>query len=134
MKKMKVVVGQGESKMICTKTHTHTQYTAMARLGLYQLSLASPEFLPLLKFAIRADTFVDSCVLILLDWTRPWKFVETLERWINVLHYLTDEICKEGTAADTNWSKGRAVVDEIKEKRKPTHPHAAASCSQCHHM
>ncbi|KAL0142995.1 dynein light intermediate chain-domain-containing protein [Mucor lusitanicus] len=89
---------------------------AMARLGLYQLSLASPEFLPLLKFAIRADTFVDSCVLILLDWTRPWKFVETLERWINVLHYLTDEICKEGTAADTNWSKGRAVVDEIKEK------------------
>lgn len=92
----------------------------MARLGLYQLSLASPEFLPLLKFAIRADTIVDSCVLILMDWTRPWKFLETLERWINVLHYLIDEICKEGIAADTNWSKGRAVVDEIKEKRKPT--------------
>ncbi|KAL9554505.1 hypothetical protein PS6_003375 [Mucor atramentarius] len=92
---------------------------AMARLGLYQLSLASPEFLPLLKFAIRAETIVDSCVLILMDWTRPWKFLETLERWINVLHYLIDEICKEGIAADTNWSKGRAVVDEIKEKCKP---------------
>ncbi|GAN04730.1 dynein light intermediate chain [Mucor ambiguus] len=89
---------------------------AMARLGLYQLSLASPEFLPLLKFAIRADTIADSCVLILMDWTRPWEFLETLERWINVLHYLVDEICKEGIAADTNWSKGRAVVDEIKEK------------------
>ncbi|KAG1123290.1 hypothetical protein G6F42_010687 [Rhizopus arrhizus] len=89
---------------------------AMARLGLYQLSLASPEFLPLLKFAIRAETIVDSSVLILMDWTRPWKFLETLERWINVLHYLIDEICKEGIATDTNWSKGRAVVDEIKEK------------------
>ncbi|KAI8640521.1 dynein light intermediate chain-domain-containing protein [Parasitella parasitica] len=89
---------------------------AIARLGLYQLSLASPEFLPLLKFAIRAETIVDSCVLLLIDWTRPWKFLETLERWINVLHYLIDEICKEGIATDTNWSKGRAVVDEIKEK------------------
>ncbi|CEP17875.1 hypothetical protein [Parasitella parasitica] len=89
---------------------------AMARLGLYQLSLASPEFLPLLKFAVRAETIVDSCVLILIDWTRPWKFLETLERWINVLHYLIDEICKEGIATDTNWSKGRAAVDEIKEK------------------
>lgn len=90
----------------------------MARLGLYQLSLASPEFLPLLKFAIRAETIIDSCVLILIDWTRPWKFLETLERWINVLHYLIDEICKEGVATDTNWSKGRAIVDEIKEKCK----------------
>ncbi|CAO3656066.1 unnamed protein product [Mucor fragilis] len=115
-KKMKVMVAQRKTrgKMICNQ-HVKS-HTAMARLGLYQLSLASPEFLPLLKFAIRADTIVDSCVLILMDWTRPWKFLETLERWINVLHYLIDEICKEGIAADTNWSKGRAVVDEIKEK------------------
>lgn len=96
--------------------------TAMARLGLYQLSLASPEFLPLLKFAIRAETVVDSCVLILIDWTRPWTFLETLERWINVLHYMLDEICKEGAASDANWSKGKAAVDEIKEKCKPENP------------
>lgn len=96
----------------------------MARLGLYQLGLSSREFLPLLKFAIRSETISDSCVLILLDWTRPWKFIETLERWINVLHHLVDEICKEGTVSvgdsstSSNWSKGKAVVDELKEKCK----------------
>jgi dynein light intermediate chain 1 len=89
----------------------------MARLGLYQLGLSSPEFLPLLKFALRSETISDSCVIILLDWTRPWTFLETLERWINVLHYVLDEICKEGIV-DASWSKGRAIVDELKEKCK----------------
>lgn len=91
----------------------------MARLGLYQLGLSSPEFLPLLKFALRSETITDSCVLILLDWTRPWTFLETLERWINVLHYVLKEICEEGKAnTDIAWSKGRAIVDELREKRK----------------
>ncbi|KAI9263502.1 dynein light intermediate chain-domain-containing protein [Helicostylum pulchrum] len=89
---------------------------AIARLGLYQLALSSPEFLPLLRFAIRSETISDSCVLILIDWTRPWRFLETLERWINVLHHLIDEICKEGVAAETTWSKGKAIVDELREK------------------
>ncbi|GAA5814649.1 hypothetical protein MFLAVUS_008148 [Mucor flavus] len=89
---------------------------AIARLGLYQLALSSPEFLPLLRFAIRSETISDSCVLILIDWTRPWRFLETLERWINVLHHLIDGICKEGIAAETTWSKGKAIVDELREK------------------
>ncbi|KAI8075542.1 dynein light intermediate chain-domain-containing protein [Thamnidium elegans] len=89
---------------------------AIARLGLYQLALSSPEFLPLLRFAIRSETISDSCVLILIDWTRPWRFLETLERWINVLHHLIDDICKEGIAAETTWSKGKAIVDELREK------------------
>ncbi|KAI8389480.1 dynein light intermediate chain-domain-containing protein [Blakeslea trispora] len=89
---------------------------AMARLGLYQLGLSSPEFFPLLKFAIRAETVADSCVVILLDWTRPWKFLEMLERWISIVQSLIDEICKEGLAMDSNWSRGRAIVDELKEK------------------
>lgn len=55
-------------------------------------------------------------MLILIDWTRPWRFLETLERWINVLHHLIDGICKEGIAAETTWSKGKAIVDELREK------------------
>ncbi|KAI7876776.1 dynein light intermediate chain-domain-containing protein [Mucor mucedo] len=89
---------------------------AIARLGLYKLGLSSPEFLPLLKFAIRSESISNSCVLILIDWTRPWKFLETLERWIHVLHHLINEICKEGMAAETTWTKGKAVVDELREK------------------
>lgn len=71
-----------------------------------------------MKFAIRSESISNSCVLILIDWTRPWKFLETLERWINVLHHLINEICKEGMAAETTWTKGKAVVDELREKRK----------------
>ncbi|RCH96298.1 hypothetical protein CU098_006848 [Rhizopus stolonifer] len=86
---------------------------AVARLGCYQLGLSSPEFLPLLKFAVRAETVADACVVIMLDWSRPWKFLETLRGWISVLRYLTDEICKENSMGQ--WSQGKAVMDELKE-------------------
>lgn len=89
---------------------------AVARLGCYQLGLSSPEFLPLLKFAIRSETVADACVLILLDWTRPWKFMETLMRWINITNYLVDEICKENT--NGAWSQGKAMMDELRETCK----------------
>jgi dynein light intermediate chain 1 len=85
-------------------------------LGCYQLGLSSPEFLPLLKFAIRSQTVADSCVVILLDWSRPWKFLVTLRSWIHVLRYVTDEICKENTT--NQWSQGKAVMDELKENCK----------------
>ncbi|KAG1457711.1 hypothetical protein G6F56_006550 [Rhizopus delemar] len=88
---------------------------AIARLGVYQLGLSATEYLPLLKFALGTDTLADSCVIIILDWTRPWAFLESLQRWIHVLQHRIDEICKDGTAGES-WSKGKAVVDELREK------------------
>lgn len=84
---------------------------------MYQLGLSAPEYLPLLKFALSADTLADSLVIIALDWTRPWKFLESFQRWISVLEYAIDEICKEGSAGE-NWSRGKAIVDELREKGK----------------
>ncbi|KAI8384276.1 dynein light intermediate chain-domain-containing protein [Radiomyces spectabilis] len=88
---------------------------AIARLGLYQLGLSAPEYLPLLKFAFSSETLANSMVIIALDWTRPWKFLETLQRWIDVLQHAIDEICKEGSAGES-WSRGKAIVDELREK------------------
>ncbi|KAI9361134.1 dynein light intermediate chain-domain-containing protein [Pilaira anomala] len=88
---------------------------AVARLGVYQLGLSAIEYMPLLKFALSTDTLADSVVLIVLDWTRPWEFLETFQRWINVLQHRIDEICKEGSAGES-WSRGKAVVDELREK------------------
>ncbi|KAF7731782.1 hypothetical protein EC973_008297 [Apophysomyces ossiformis] len=88
---------------------------AIARLSLYQLGLSAQEYLPLLKFALSSNTIADSLVILALDWTRPWKFMETFQRWINVLQHSIEEICKEGSAGET-WSRGRAIVDEIREK------------------
>lgn len=73
--------------------------------------------MPLLKFALGTDSLADSAVLIVLDWTRPWEFLETLQRWIDVLQHRIDEICKEGSAGES-WSRGKAVVDELREKGK----------------
>lgn len=96
-------------------------YVAIARLGVYQLGLSATEYLPLLKFALGTDTLADSCVIIILDWTRPWAFLESLQRWIHVLQHRIDEICKDGTAGES-WSKGKAVVDELREKGKSKRP------------
>lgn len=71
--------------------------------------------MPLLKFALGTDSLADSAVIIVLDWTRPWEFLETLQRWIDVLQHRIDEICKEGSAGES-WSRGKAVVDELREK------------------
>ncbi|KAI9319808.1 dynein light intermediate chain-domain-containing protein [Dichotomocladium elegans] len=87
----------------------------IARLGMYQLGLSAEEYLPLLKFALNADTLADSLVIITLDWTQPWKFLDSFQRWINVLQRTIDEICKEGSAGES-WSRGKAVVDELREK------------------
>lgn len=90
-------------------------YVAIARLGVYQLGLSAVEYMPLLKFALGADTLADSAVIIVLDWTRPWEFLETFQRWIDVLQHRIDEICKEGSAGES-WSRGKAVVDDLREK------------------
>ncbi|KAF7721649.1 hypothetical protein EC973_004325 [Apophysomyces ossiformis] len=94
---------------------TDEENEAMARLGLYQLGLSAPEYLPLLKFALSSETLADSFVVIALDWTRPWQFLESLQRWLNVLQHAIQEICKEGTVGES-WSRGKAVVDELREK------------------
>lgn len=84
---------------------------------MYQLGLSAPEYLPLLRFALNSETLADSMVIIALDWTRPWKFLESFQRWIQVLQQVIDDICKQGSAGES-WSRGKAVVDELREKGK----------------
>ncbi|RUS14848.1 hypothetical protein BC937DRAFT_93239 [Endogone sp. FLAS-F59071] len=90
----------------------------IARLGLYQLSLAHPAYQSLLKFALNSSTLPDTLVVILLDWSRPWTFVETLERWVSLLERQINEVCREGGVSGSSnaWTKGKAVVDELKER------------------
>jgi dynein light intermediate chain 1 len=102
-------------KKDASNSHIHFFLLAIARLGVYQLGLSATEYMPLLKFALSTDTLADSAVIIVLDWTRPWEFLETFQRWIDVLQRRIDEICKEGSAGES-WSRGKAVVDELREK------------------
>ncbi|KAL1918526.1 uncharacterized protein VTP21DRAFT_3186 [Calcarisporiella thermophila] len=89
----------------------------IARLSFYQLASSHPSFAPLLRFVLNADSLPDSLVVIVLDWSRPWTFVETFERWVRVLHSAVDAVSREGAAGkEGGWTRGKAILDEMRER------------------
>lgn len=88
----------------------------LARLGIYQLAGSHESYQSLLRFALNSSTLPDSLVVIVLDWARPWTFIETLQRWIKFLEAGIENIKSEGdVGAKDGWTKGKAVIDELKE-------------------
>ncbi|KAF9919161.1 hypothetical protein BX616_000435 [Lobosporangium transversale] len=88
----------------------------VARLGIYQIAGSHKSYHALLKYCFNSKSIADSIVVIVLDWSKPWTFMETLERWVRVLEIAIQQICQEGTAANVAWSKGKALMDELQEK------------------
>ncbi|RIA95346.1 dynein light intermediate chain-domain-containing protein [Glomus cerebriforme] len=88
----------------------------LARLGIYQLAGSHDSYQSLLRFALNSSTLPDSLVVIVLDWARPWTFIETLQRWIKFLEVGIEGVKAEGDiGAKDGWTKGKAVIDELKE-------------------
>ncbi|RIB08328.1 dynein light intermediate chain-domain-containing protein [Gigaspora rosea] len=88
----------------------------LARLGLYQLAGSQEAYQSLLHFALNSTTLPDSLVVIVLDWARPWTFVETLQRWIKFIELGIERVKKEGSVgAKDDWTKGKAIVEEMQE-------------------
>ncbi|KAI8802306.1 dynein light intermediate chain-domain-containing protein [Cladochytrium replicatum] len=58
----------------------------IARIGWFHVA-PHPEHGSLIPYALQHDpnALADSLAIIVLDWTEPWKFVESLERWLSVL-------------------------------------------------
>ncbi|KAJ3196536.1 hypothetical protein HK101_008545 [Irineochytrium annulatum] len=46
---------------------------------------ADAAFAPLIRFAITPTSLADSCVVICLDWSKPWTFLRSLERYLGML-------------------------------------------------
>ncbi|KAG0198970.1 hypothetical protein BGX28_007680 [Mortierella sp. GBA30] len=88
----------------------------VARLGLYQIAGSHKSYHALLKYCLNTKTIADSAVVIVLDWSKPWTFMETLQRWIKVLEGAIQQICQEGAVASATWTKGKALMDELEEK------------------
>jgi dynein light intermediate chain 1 len=55
-----------------------------ARLGLYELD-GDASFGSLIRFALNPKTISNAAVVICLDWTKPWKFLESLEKYLVLL-------------------------------------------------
>ncbi|KAF9901798.1 hypothetical protein EC991_005648 [Linnemannia zychae] len=88
----------------------------VARLGIYQVAGSHKSYHALLKYCLNTKTIPDSVVMIVLDWSKPWTFMETLQRWIKVLEGALQQICQEGSVATATWTKGKALMDELQEK------------------
>uniref|UniRef100_A0A1D1YDT5 Dynein light intermediate chain n=1 Tax=Anthurium amnicola TaxID=1678845 RepID=A0A1D1YDT5_9ARAE len=88
----------------------------IARLGFYQLAGSDKAYHSLLRFALNLTTLPESLIVIVLDWSRPWTFVETLQRWIKVVEQAIDSVKKEGESGSKNgWTKGKVLVEEMTE-------------------
>ncbi|KAJ1968808.1 hypothetical protein IWQ62_001015 [Dispira parvispora] len=97
----------------------------VARLGLYQMADVDSTFETLLRHCINTDSMADTCVMIVLDWTKPWRFVSQLQKWFGVIERVVERI-KDGTvdsvgAGQPNttkaggWTRGQVVVEECQE-------------------
>ncbi|KAF9534136.1 dynein light intermediate chain-domain-containing protein [Crepidotus variabilis] len=55
----------------------------LARLSVYTVPTSSPSYTKLLPHFLPPRTaLLSSLIIIVLDWTRPWSFVEELESWL----------------------------------------------------
>jgi dynein light intermediate chain 1, cytosolic len=55
----------------------------LARLSVYTVQSSNPTHLGLVSQVLPAKTSLhNTLVMILLDWTKPWTFVEQLENWL----------------------------------------------------
>ncbi|KAJ2855114.1 hypothetical protein FB639_006271, partial [Coemansia asiatica] len=94
----------------------------IARVGIYQLASDRVSDRELLNFVLDAKSFSSSAAVIVLDWSKPWRFVKTLLRWLNVLSNAVDTVCSDAgtreakTAKTGGWTQGRAIVDECRER------------------
>ncbi|KAG0033780.1 hypothetical protein BGZ82_005980 [Podila clonocystis] len=88
----------------------------VARLGIYQIAGSHKSYHALLKYCLNTTTIADTVILIVLDWSRPWTFMETLQRWVKVLEGAIEQIRQEGAVATATWTKGKALMDELQEK------------------
>ncbi|KAK4237881.1 dynein light intermediate chain-domain-containing protein [Achaetomium macrosporum] len=74
------------------------QEDTLARISLYTLTSPSPAFSSLLQPLLTPQSIPNTLIVVLLDWSQPWKWMRQLREWIlllrTVLVSLSNE-CKE---------------------------------------
>ncbi|GAA5966769.1 hypothetical protein JCM3765_000943 [Sporobolomyces pararoseus] len=88
----------------------------LARLSVYQLPSAQPPFPALLPLALKRDTLLESVVVIVLDWEKPWDWIRELKEWIRMLKELVRNVDEDEATLD----KSRARVENyLRNYREP---------------
>ena len=61
------------------------QEDTLARVSLYTLTSPSPAFAELLKPLLTPQSIPNTLIVILLDWSQPWKWMRQVREWILLL-------------------------------------------------
>ncbi|KAK4161265.1 putative dynein 1 light intermediate chain 1 [Cladorrhinum sp. PSN259] len=74
------------------------QEDTLARISLYTLTTPSPSFASLLRPLLTPQSIPNTLIVILLDWSQPWKWMRQLREWVLLLRTVLislSEDCKE---------------------------------------
>ncbi|KAJ2162975.1 hypothetical protein GGF46_000161 [Coemansia sp. RSA 552] len=91
----------------------------LARVGIYQLASDRITDRELLRFVLDAQSFPNAAAVVVLDWSKPWRFVKSLLRWMNVLEQAAESVCSDTAGREpgkSDWTLGRATVEECRER------------------
>jgi len=61
------------------------QEDTLARISLYTLTNPSPAFASLLRPLLHPRSIPNTLIVVLLDWSQPWKWMRQLREWILLL-------------------------------------------------
>ena len=77
------------------------------KLGLWVLD-GDPTHTGLLKYALTADNFKDTLIMVVASMSQPWSILKSLTNWLNII---TDHIDRIGISHE--------VMQQCKQKCKP---------------
>ncbi|KAJ3413452.1 hypothetical protein HDV05_008021 [Chytridiales sp. JEL 0842] len=87
----------------------------VARLGLYELD-GDSAFGSLIQFSLTPKTLADTAVIICLDWTKPWKFLENLQRFFSLIERGVMAVAKDHAELFSTMQKRlETFIREYKE-------------------
>ncbi|KAI9199311.1 dynein light intermediate chain-domain-containing protein [Polychytrium aggregatum] len=77
----------------------------IARIGIYQIA-GDTQYQSAIPHVLDAEAICDALIVVVLDWNKPWSFVESLEKWLSSLEDQIKTIC----------SKNKGQLEELQER------------------
>jgi dynein light intermediate chain 1 len=96
----------------------------LARLSLYTLTSPDKHYAPLLTRLLTPHAIPHTAAVILLDWAKPWLFIDTLRESLRLLHLVTSSL--DDSAAQSAMQENMAAWQHRR------HRHVATSMTDNH--
>lgn len=83
----------------------------MARMSIYTIPNSNKTYTDLINLVITPQSISDLLVVILLDWEKPWNFIDDLSRWISWIDHHIAQLKR-----DNNSHQFELQLQELQSK------------------